>query len=246
MLIAELRRETEDRIARERALLGRLDEIGVAAPEDWEDVLDVAGALRWAIARAGEPAVAALVARVRDPDARVRMRAVRALGDLEGAAVTEALSVLVGDADDEVADLAALALAARAGFEARSPQEPGASSPTAEQALSRVLPRLVAMIVAGSRDVEAAEVLGALAARSAAVEQEIAAALTDGLRAAGAGVPRYDFAARSRLAQALGEIPRGAARAALGALVADPDPAVARVACYLVGRAQPRRRRVRR
>lgn len=265
-VIAGLRRGAEDRIAREHALLERLHEIESAEPESWERVLDVvgllaalrssaprdrqaaalrsgleaprvapqlvdaylaedepnaAGALRWAIVRAGEPAVPLLAARARDPEVRVRRRAVRALADLGGAAAGEALAWLISDEDSEVADLAALALAAAA-------REAGRS----RQAVSAVLLRLVEMVVAGSRDVEAAEGLGALAARSTAAEREIVAVLLGRLGDPSASAP----GARSRLAQALGEIPGEAALAALRELLADPDPAVARVARYLVDR----------
>lgn len=270
-VIAGLRREAEDRIARERALLERLHEIESAEPESWERVLDVvgllaalrssaprdrqaaalrsgleaprmvsqlvdaylaedepnaAGALRWAIARAGEPAGPLLAARARDPEARVRRRAVRALADLGGAEAVAALAELVADRDSEVADLAALALAAVAPQEGRSPRPDPA-----------VLSRLVEMVVSGSRDVEAAEGLGALATRSSAAEREIVAALVRRLGdpAASASLASAP-GARSRLAQALGEIPGEAALAALRELVADADPAVARVARYLVDR----------
>ncbi|WP_053383019.1 MerR family transcriptional regulator [Leucobacter celer] len=265
-VIAGLRRDAEDRIARDRALLERLQGIEAATPESWEGVLDVvgllsalrsgtprdrqaaalrsgsdaprivaqlvdaylaeaepnaAGALRWAIVRAGDSAVAQLVARVRDPDVRVRRRAVRALAALEGAEAAAALAECLADGDAEVADLAALALAA-AGREAER-------SPRVQRAVTA---RLVAMIVAGSRDVEAAEALGALSARSAAAEGEIVRLLADGLHGSAASEP----GARSRLVQALGEIPGEAALAVLRERLADPDPAVVRVARYLVDR----------
>jgi DNA-binding transcriptional MerR regulator len=196
-VIAGLRRDTEDRIARDRALLERLQGIEAATPESWEGVLDVvgllsalrsgtprdrqaaalrsgtdaprivaqlvdaylaeaepnaAGALRWAIVRAGDSAVAQLAARARDPEVHVRRRAVRALAALEGA--------------------------------------------------------------------------------EAAAEGEIVRLLSDGLHGSAASEP----GARSRLVQALGEIPGEAALAVLRERLADPDPAVARVARYLVDR----------
>lgn len=263
-VIAELRREAEDRIARERALLERLHEVESAAPESWERVLDLvgllsalrssaprdrqaaalrsgtegprvvsqlvdaylvedepnaAGALRWAIARAGESAVPVLAGHARDPRARVRRRVVRALADLGGPDAAAALTGLVFDGDAEVADLAALALA-------------GPRDGRSQQPAPAVPQRLVEMVVAGSRDVEAAEGLGALAARSAAAEREIVAALVRRLDDPSPAVA----GARSRLAQALGEIPGDAALEALRELLADPDPAVARVARYLVDR----------
>ncbi|MBK0419835.1 hypothetical protein JD276_12400 [Leucobacter sp. CSA1] len=91
----------------------------------------------------------------------------------------------------------------------------------------------MAMIVSGSRDVEAAETLGALAARSSEAERSIVGALAEGLE--GARSVTFASGARSRLAQALGEIPGSAAPALLRRLAGDPDPAVARVATYLVG-----------
>lgn len=264
-VIADLRRGAEARIARDRALLERLQGVEAATPESWERVLDIvgllsalrsnaprdrqaaalrsgtdaprivtqlvdaylaeeepnaAGALRWAMVRAGDPAASALAARVRDPEVRVRRRAVRALAALEGAASEDALAILLRDPDDEVADRAALALAAsgRQGRPARMRRG--------------MMSRLVGMIVGGPRDVEAAEALGGLAAGSDAAEREVVGLLSEKLADSPGSVP----GARSRLAQALGEIPGPGAREVLRELVSDPDPAVARVARYLVAR----------
>ena len=104
---------------------------------------DVAGALRWALARSGGDAVAALRAGARAEDTDVRRRAVRAISEVPeapGAAVV--LAQALDDPDAVVRDCAALALG-RCG-------------------MTEAVPVLVAMVVEGAHDVEAAEVLGVL------------------------------------------------------------------------------------
>ncbi len=262
-VVQGLRREAEARLARERALLSRLQEIEASAPADWGDVLDaiallaalrsgaagerqaaalgsgsgpvqfvtplvdaylaeddphVAGALRWAIVRAGEPAVASLVERAQDPEGAVRLRVMRALSGLSGAAATRALAQGLSDSDPRVARRAAVACGAPGRF---ATPPPGLTA------------RLVEMIVEGDNDLEAAETLGSLATRSPDARHEVLRALTMALEGSDATTPQ----ARVRLAQALGELPLEAALAQLEALARDPDPAVARVARYLVDRA---------
>src|SRR5699024_2893615 len=92
------------------------------------------------------------------------------------------------------------------------------------------LPALLQMVVAGRTDVEAAEVLGALAADEPR-RAEILAAVSDLLR--DAGTPPE---ARSRLTQALGELPGAGPQRLLAELTGDPQPDVARIATYLRGR----------
>ena len=90
--------------------------------------------------------------------------------------------------------------------------------------MTEAVPVLVAMVVEGAHDVEAAEVLGALCH-----DDERAAwivnALTDELAA-----PTTETAVRLRLTQALVELPVAAAGEALRRLARDSDPAVARLA----------------
>lgn len=114
-----------------------------------EAVLDetdphVAGALRWALRRAGEDGVALLADGLDAPEAEVRRRAVEALAEIPDDAATALLRTVLTHADAVVRGRAALALGARGVAEA--------------------VPALVDMIVEGRNDVEAAEALGALGA----------------------------------------------------------------------------------
>ena len=90
--------------------------------------------------------------------------------------------------------------------------------------MSEAVPVLVAMVVEGAHDVEAAEVLGVLC-RDDERASWIVNALTDELTA-----PTAETAVRLRLTQALIELPVAAAREALRRLARDSDPAVARLA----------------
>ena len=90
--------------------------------------------------------------------------------------------------------------------------------------MSEAVPVLVAMVVEGAHDVEAAEVLGTLCHDDERASW-IVNALTDELAAPTAGT-----AVRLRLTQALIELPVAAAGEALLRLTCDSDPAVARLA----------------
>ena len=90
--------------------------------------------------------------------------------------------------------------------------------------MSEAVPVLVAMVVEGAHDVEAAEVLGALC-RDDERASWIVNALTDELAA-----PTVETAVRLRLTQALIELPVAAAGEVLRRLARDSDPDVARLA----------------
>jgi HEAT repeat protein len=170
---------------------------------------NVAGALRWALARAGGDGVASVVAGVYSDDVAVRRRAVlavAAMADSPGA--TAALADALGDPDPTVRRHAALAM--------------GKSGSTA------AVPTLVAMVVEGTNDVEAAEILGALSLDPAPADQ-IMNALTAELTTHAA-----DSAVRIRLIQALAELPPPIARSALQQLTHDEDRSVALVATALL------------
>ncbi|MFH8421554.1 HEAT repeat domain-containing protein [Streptomyces sp. NPDC018038] len=252
-LVEDLVRGTRERIAAETALLTRLLRIGAAEPADWEEVLQivgllhglgsesagrrqraalssveesampvealveaaltetdphVAGALRWALAQPGGGAALPLLAEgLRSPAAEVRERAVEALAEITGDEATALLHEALGDTDPAVRGHAAVALGARGADEA--------------------VPALVDMVVADTNDVDAADVLAALAARPGRADG-IAAGLVARLAAAG-----DDPAVRRRLAQALADIPGDTASRALEALVRDEDRAVALTATYV-------------
>ncbi|GAA4973921.1 MerR family transcriptional regulator [Actinoplanes utahensis] len=167
---------------------------------------NVAGALRWALARAGGGAVAGVAAGVQADDAVVRLRAVRALAEMPGDEVAGLLADALGDADAAVRGRAALALGARGSMAA--------------------VPVLVGMVVAGVSDVEAAEVLGGLSADPVRADR-IVGALAGELVGA-------DVAVRIRLAQAFAELPGAGARVVLERLAGDEDRSVALVAAAFV------------
>ena len=165
----------------------------------------VAGALRWALARAGADGVARVASGMASSDADVRQRAVLAIAELPGAEADAVLATALDDPDATVRRHAALASGSR-----------GASA---------AVPILVGMVVEGTNDVEAAETLGILS-RNPDDADRIVAALVD-RRAA-------DAAVRIRLAQALAELSGTAAQDALRQLTNDDDRTVAIVASTLV------------
>ncbi|MGW2473409.1 MerR family transcriptional regulator [Streptomyces sp. NPDC001665] len=168
----------------------------------------VAGALRWALARAGG-GLDLLAEGLDSPVAAVRARAVRAVAGIPG----EAASALLRDAlvhpDVAVRRYAAPALGARGVAEA--------------------VPTLIGMVAEAVRDVDAADALGVLAADPETAER-IASALVDRL-----ADPALDAPARRRLTQALADIPGPTATRALGELAVDGDRGVAVTAVYLLG-----------
>ncbi|MDN3255191.1 MerR family transcriptional regulator [Streptomyces sp. MA25(2023)] len=253
-LVGDLIRWTQDRLERERELLERLRAIDASAPAGWQDVLHVvelmrgldstsaarrqqtvlvrpegaavpaellagavlsesdpvvAGALRWALARSDGDGRATLAAGLHSDDTGVRRRAVLAIAampDAPGAA--EALTDALGDADPTVRRHAALALGGRGE--------------------SAAVPTLVGMVVEGTNDVDAAEVLGTLS-RDPECAARITAALADGLAA-----PTADSATRIRIAQALVELSGDGPPAVLRRLAEDDDRTVALVASAFV------------
>ncbi|MBN9800810.1 MULTISPECIES: MerR family transcriptional regulator [Pseudonocardia] len=173
----------------------------------------VAGALRWALARSGDPdgtAAATLAAGLRSADVAVRRRAVAALAETGTAPeATAALVDAVEDPDPEVHRRAVLAAGRRG--------------------VTATVPALVALVVAGVDDVAAAEVLASLSDDDPATSERVLGALDGALDGA-------DPAARIRLAQALVEQPGSGAREALLRLTRDDDRAVALVATAFAGR----------
>jgi DNA-binding transcriptional MerR regulator len=252
-LVDDLIRRTEDRLKREQELLERLRAIDASAPDGWPDVLrvvellhgldsphaarrqqavlapaegvpvpadllakavlaeadpNVAGALRWALARAGGDGVASLAAGLRSTDAGIRRRAVLAIAELPGDEATSALSGALADPDPAVRCPAALAVGNRGG--------------------SAAVPALVGMVVEGTNDVEAAEVLSSLATEHGCADQVMSAIVGE------FAADTADSAVRIRLTQALAELPPSLAHDVLRRLAHDADPAVARVASALV------------
>lgn len=253
-LVGDLIRRTEDRLKQEQELLERLRTVDASAPFDWQGVLrivellhglnsssaarrqqtvlapaedmpvpaellaeavlaesdpNVAGALRWALARAGGDGVASVASGVRSENVDIRRRAVLAIAEISGDEATALLTDALGDSDTTVRGHAALALGARGSTAA--------------------VPTLVGMVVEGTNDVEAAEVLGTLSLDPECADR-IMTALVGELAAHTA-----DSAVRIRLAQALAEMPATIARGVLRQLADDDDRAVALIASALAG-----------
>ncbi|MFF7736528.1 MerR family transcriptional regulator [Streptomyces sp. NPDC007984] len=170
----------------------------------------VAGALRWALARAGGDGVTTLRAGLRSQNVDIRRRAVLAIAQMpEAPGAAAVLTDALGDPDPVVRRHAALALG--------------------RQGVAAAVPTLVGMVVEGVNDVEAAEVLGTLSVDPGCTDR-VTTALVDELDA-----PTVDAATRIRLAQALVEVAGAAAQDALRRLAHDDDATVALVASALVG-----------
>lgn len=175
-----------------------------------EDDPNVAGALRWSLARTGEDALPALSAGIAAADPQVRHRAVAVLVEIDGPRSTELLVGALGDDAIGVRDAAALELGRRG--------------------TAAALDALMAMIVGGRSDVEAAEVLGALVASTAVAAEIVVGRIAADL------VPDRDGEVRLRLVQALAEIAGPEADAALAALVRYDDPVIAGTASAVYDR----------
>ncbi|WP_282700510.1 HEAT repeat domain-containing protein [Streptomyces sp. CC219B] len=197
---------------RQRAALSSVEEVPVPVEALVEAALhetdpNVAGALRWALARTGDAGLAALADGLGSAEPEVRERAVRAVAEIPHAAATGLLQGALADSDPAVRGCAALVLGARGVVDA--------------------IPALIDMIADGVNDVEAADALSTLAAESSTAET-IAAGLVG--RLAGSATPL----ARRRLAQALADVPGTTASRALAELAEDDDRAVALTAAYVL------------
>ncbi|MGW0418854.1 MerR family transcriptional regulator [Streptomyces sp. NPDC003015] len=203
--------------ARQRAALSSVDEIHVPVEALVEAVLgesdpNVAGALRWALARSGDGGTALLVEGLGSPSAAVRERAARSLAEIPGEESTAGLREALADPDARVRGQAALALGTRG----------------VADAVTDAVPALIDMIVAGPNDTDAADALSVLASDTATADR-IATGLVDRLSHEATEEP-----ARARLTQALADIPGATAVRALVELSYDGDRAVALTATYLL------------
>ncbi|MFI6638956.1 MerR family transcriptional regulator [Streptomyces sp. NPDC050504] len=199
--------------ARQRAALSSVDEVPVPVEALVEAALaeadpNVAGALRWALARSGGEGPALLAKGLDSSVAAVRQRAVLSLAELPGDEAAGRLRDALAHPDAVVRRYAALALGARGATDA--------------------VPVLIDVVVAGRNDTDAADVLSVLAGDTATAER-IATGLVARLADDGT-----DAAARGRLTQALAGIPGEAAARALVELSHDEDRAVALTATYLL------------
>ncbi|RMI33290.1 MerR family transcriptional regulator [Nocardia stercoris] len=228
--------ESDSGAARQQAVLtqhgGALPVAALVEAALAEDDANVAGALRWSLARAGGAGLAGLAAGLDAPEPEIRRRAAGAIAAVPTAAATGLLRTALADSDPTVRDRAALAL--------------GARRDTAAVAA------LLDMIVAGRADIEAAEALGVIAAGPTTADSSTTdIAATDiaagDVSAADSGAEIVtelratltdtgDPAVRLRITQALAEIPGPAAHHALTELTTDSDRTVAATATAIIGR----------
>ncbi|SNT34054.1 DNA-binding transcriptional regulator, MerR family [Streptosporangium subroseum] len=199
---------------RQRAALSSVEEVPVPVEALVEAVLsetdpNVAGALRWALARFGDDGLALLAEGLGSPAAEVRKRAVQSIAEIPDGEATALLRDALANPDVVVRRYAALALGARGVVDA--------------------VPTLVDMVDEGTNDVDAADALSALASRPALADQ-IATRLVDRLAHGTA-----ESSVRQRLTQALADIPGITASRALADLSHDKDRAVALTATYILG-----------
>ncbi|MFD9717204.1 MerR family transcriptional regulator [Streptomyces sp. NPDC059076] len=199
---------------RQSAALFSAEEIVVPVEALVEAVLSesdphVAGALRWALAQAGDGVAELLAEGLDSPAAEVRKRAVQSIAEVTSGGATAVLRDALTNSDIVVRRCAALALGARG--------------------VADAVPTLIDMVVEEQSDVEAADALAALASRPALADR-IATELVERL-AHGAA----DASARRRLAEALADIPGSVAARSLVELSQDEDRAVALTAAYVLG-----------
>jgi DNA-binding transcriptional MerR regulator len=199
---------------RQRAALSSVEEVPVPVEALVEAALsetdpNVAGALRWALARSGDDGLALLAEGLTSPVAEVRKRAVQSIAEIANDEATTLLQYALTNPDIVVRRYAALALGARG--------------------VADAIPTLIDIVVEGTNDVDAADALSALASRPALVDQ-IATGLVDRLTDG-----NVESSARRRLTQALADIPGTTASRALADLSHDEDRTVALTATYILG-----------
>lgn len=187
-LLQALRSKSAD--TRQRAALSSVDEVPVPVEALVEAALserepNVAGALRWALARSGDGGPALLSKGLGSPAPAVRERAVQSLAEIPGGEATAQLRDALANPDIVVRRYAALALGARG--------------------VADAVPMLIDMIVEGRNDTDAADALSVLASDTATADQ-IATRLVDRL-----AHDTTQASARGRLTQALGAF-RGGGR----------------------------------
>lgn len=204
--------ESESAGRRQQAVLSQHPEAAVpvtalAEAALAEDNPNVAGALRWALARAAGHGLTDLAAGLDSASVEVRRRATTAIASVNAAEATELLRRVLDDPDPTIRGRTALALGSRGEAAA--------------------IPALVEMIVVGRSDVEAAEVLGLLEGTSPDSEDVVPMLRAELDTTADASV-------RLRITQALAEIPGSAAHETLVRLTGDRDRTVAGTAAAIV------------
>ncbi|GAA5767288.1 hypothetical protein Aros01_03790 [Streptosporangium roseum] len=199
---------------RQRAALSSADDAPMPVEALVEAALNetdpnVAGALRWALARSGDDGLALLAEGLGSPAAEVRKRAIQSIVEIPNGQATALLKDALTHPDIVVGRYAALALGTRG--------------------IAEAVPTLIDMVIEGTNDVDAADALSALASRPALTDQ-IATGLVDRLTHGSVEPP-----ARRRLTQALADIPGTIASRALADLTHDEDRTIALTATYILG-----------
>ncbi len=239
---------TVETITREQELLRRLRQLREQEPEDWTDALHTVALLqrlrsddaserqRAALANPGPPALTDAVLAEEDPNVAGALQ--WALARSADAATVSALRRAL-DADDDVVRQRAIATLTKIGSSPRTEVEPilltaldhtdavvrgSAALALGRRGVPQAADELIAMIVRGADDVEAAESLGRIArSRPGDIERRVDLALAT----------FADGEVRLRLTQALGEVHSEEATAILRRLVDDPDRRVQLTARYL-------------
>ncbi|KOX26365.1 MerR family transcriptional regulator [Streptomyces sp. NRRL F-6491] len=226
---------------RQRAALSVTEEAPLPVEALVEAVLNesdpnVAGALRWALARAGEEGAALLAEGLGSPAAEVRKRAVLSLAEIPDDGATALLRDALAHPDAAVRRYAALALGTRGVADAIPALVALALGETEEMKETKETEEPEGAggtkVTGGTNDVGAADAADALSALASdpALADRIATGLVDRLARAAAGP-----SARRRLVQTLADIPGPTASRALTALSRDEDRAVALTARYVLG-----------
>ncbi|MFT4085926.1 MAG: MerR family transcriptional regulator [Gordonia sp. (in: high G+C Gram-positive bacteria)] len=251
-VVPRLVAQARERIARERDLLEKLQQVGDNDPADWDEVLTLLAALS-ALSSGSARARhrAALTVDAVPGPALVRAFLAEDQPDVAGALrwalvrtppndVDDALATALRDPDAGVRRRAVQALAElgddtstrllRTATDDADPRiRADAVLALADRGDASSVPMLVAMIVDVVHDVDAADALAALAAADPA-DPKRADAVVDRLTAP---LPDAVAQARCRITQALADLPGPHARAALERLTHDPDEATAATARYL-------------
>ncbi|MBC2904285.1 HEAT repeat domain-containing protein [Streptomyces cupreus] len=251
-LVADLIRQTRERIAREQELLRHLRRIDAAEPSGWENVLQIVSLLQALTSEsAGKRQRAALssveevpvpvealvdaVLNETEPNVAGALRwALAQTGEAALALLAEGLASPEAEvrkravqAVAEIPNAAATALLQDALTSSDLAVRRCAALPLSAHGVVDSIPTLINMIADGVNDVDAADALGALA-REPSVAETIAADVINRL------ADSTTDAARRRLAQALADIPGTTASRALAELSDDQDRAVALTATYLL------------
>ncbi|MDL4776764.1 HEAT repeat domain-containing protein [Actinomadura xylanilytica] len=253
-LVADLIRQTRERIAGETELLTRLRRIGAAEPAGWEDVLQIVALLQALESKSAGKRQRAVLSSVEDVPVPVEALVEAALSETDphvagalrwalaqsGEGGLALLEEGLGAPVAEVRKRAVQSIAEIPNGEATALLQDAlansdivvrryAALALGARGVADAVPTLIDMVVEETNDVDAADALSALASRPALADQ-IATRLIDHL-ARGTG----DSSARRRLAQALADIPGSTASRALADLSHDEDRAVALTAAYILG-----------